>query len=60
VLFAERGPADLVGMVGHLGQYVLVSPGRQLTVVRLGKTQTEEERARLEDALGDIVALYGR
>lgn len=60
VLFAERGPADLVGMVGHLGQYVLVSPSRQLTVVRLGKTQTAEERARVEDALGDIVALYGR
>jgi len=60
VLFAERGPGDLVGMVGHLGQYVLVSPGRKLTVVRLGKTQNKEERARLEDALGDIVALYGK
>jgi len=60
VLFAERGPADLVGMVGHLGQYVLVSPSLKLTVVRLGKTQSREERARLEDALGDIVALYGK
>ena len=58
LLFAERGPRDLVAMVGHLGQYVMVSPSRRLTVVRLGKTQTEEERARAEDAIGDIVALY--
>jgi CubicO group peptidase (beta-lactamase class C family) len=57
VLFAERGPADLVGMVGHLGQYVLVAPSRQLTVVRLGKTGADERKA-LEDALGDVVAVY--
>src|SRR5690606_29777125 len=38
VLFPDEGPADLFAAVGHLGQYVLVSPGRKLTVVRLGKT----------------------
>jgi CubicO group peptidase (beta-lactamase class C family) len=59
VLFAEKGPADLVGMVGHLGQYVLVSPSRELTVVRLGKTDSDERDA-LEDALGDVVAVYGK
>lgn len=59
MLFPDRGPSDLVGAIGHLGQYVLVSPSRKLTVVRLGKTD-EAERAALVAALGDVVALYGR
>jgi CubicO group peptidase (beta-lactamase class C family) len=56
-LFADRGPADLVAMIGHLGQYVLVSPSRHLVVVRLGKTD-DDTRRPLIDALGDVVALY--
>ena len=57
ILFAERGPDSLVGMVGHLGQYTLVSPRQGLTVVRLGKTD-EGQREALEDALADLVQLY--
>jgi CubicO group peptidase (beta-lactamase class C family) len=57
VLFAEQGPAGLFAAVGHLGQYVLVSPGQKLVVVRLGKTD-EEDRAALVDALAEIVRLY--
>jgi CubicO group peptidase (beta-lactamase class C family) len=57
VLFADRGPADLVGMVGHLGQYVLVSPSLDLTVVRLGKTDGPDREA-LEEALADVVQVY--
>jgi CubicO group peptidase (beta-lactamase class C family) len=56
-LFAARGPADLFAMVGHLGQYVLVSPSRHLTVVRLGKSD-EDERRRLRDGLADLVGLF--
>jgi CubicO group peptidase (beta-lactamase class C family) len=56
-LFADRGPADLFAAIGHLGQYVLVSPSRKLTVVRLGKTD-DPLRAPLVDRLADIVALY--
>jgi CubicO group peptidase (beta-lactamase class C family) len=56
-LFASRGPADLVAAIGHLGQYVLVSPRRRLVVVRLGKTD-DDVRRPLIDALGDLVALY--
>jgi CubicO group peptidase (beta-lactamase class C family) len=56
-LFASRGPADLVAAIGHLGQYVLVSPSRHLVVVRLGKTN-DDVRRPLIDALGDLVALY--
>jgi CubicO group peptidase (beta-lactamase class C family) len=57
VLFAEQGPASLFAAVGHLGQYVLVSPSQRLVVVRLGKTD-EAERGALVDALAEIVRLY--
>lgn len=59
VLFADEGPADLFAAVGHLGQYVLVSPDQQLVVVRLGKTDAAE-RPALVDALAEIVKLYPR
>lgn len=57
VLFADQGPADAFALVGHLGQYVIVSPRDKLTVVRLGLTQ-EEDRAELVDRLAAIFALY--
>lgn len=57
VLFPARGPDTLFAAVGHLGQYILVSPRQRLTVVRFGKTD-EEGRPALVDALADIVALY--
>lgn len=56
-LFPDRGPKDLYACIGHLGQYVLVSPSRGLVVVRLGKTQ-DDKLAPVVDALADIVALY--
>ena len=57
VLFPDHGPDDLFGAVGHLGQYVLVSQGLKLTVVRLGKTD-DVDRPALVQALAEIVALY--
>lgn len=56
-LFPERGPKDLFACIGHLGQYVLVSPSRGLVVVRLGKTQDDRTDA-VVDGLADILALY--
>ena len=56
-LFPDRGPRDLFACIGHLGQYVLVSPSRKLTVVRLGKTQDDRLNG-VVDALADVVALY--
>lgn len=57
VLFPGTGPDTLFGAVGHLGQYVLVSPDQYLTIVRFGHTLPENTDA-LRAALGDIVALY--
>jgi CubicO group peptidase (beta-lactamase class C family) len=57
MLFPDRGPESLFAAIGHLGQYVLVSPGQRLTVVRLGKTD-QPDRPALVEALAEIVALY--
>lgn len=56
-LFPERGPKDLFACIGHLGQYVLVSPSRGLVIVRLGKTQ-DDRLEPVRERLADIVALY--
>ena len=56
-LFADQGPADAFGLVGHLGQYVIVSPSQGLTIVRLGKTDGKD-RPALVRALAKIAALY--
>jgi CubicO group peptidase (beta-lactamase class C family) len=56
-LFPDRGPRDLFACLGHLGQYVLVSPSRRLVVVRLGKTQ-EDKLAPVTDRLGELVSLF--
>lgn len=58
-LFAEQGPDTAFAMIGHLGQYVIVSPDQRLTVVRLGISQ-DEERDLLVDELADIFRLYPR
>ncbi len=59
VLFPDRGPRDLFACLGHLGQYVLVSPSRKLVVVRLGKTQ-EDQLTPVSKRLGELVALFKR
>lgn len=57
VLFPGRAPKSLFACVGHLGQYVIVSPAQQLTVVRLGHTP-DDARPALASRLGDLVALF--
>ncbi|WP_245653991.1 serine hydrolase domain-containing protein [Novosphingobium rosa] len=56
-LLPGRAPKSMFAAIGHLGQYILVLPDQQLTVVRLGKSSTQE-RVPLMSRLGDIVALY--
>jgi CubicO group peptidase (beta-lactamase class C family) len=57
VLFPGRAPASLFACVGHLGQYVIVSPSQQLTIVRLGKSDADQ-RAAVRDHLAQIIKLF--
>ena len=57
ILFPDEAPASTFAALGHLGQYVIVSPEQGLTVVRLGKTQ-DEERGAVRHQLGRIVNLF--
>ena len=56
-LFPERAPASLFSLIGHMGQYVLVSPDQGLTMVRLGHSNSEGRKAMLQQA-ADVLALY--
>ena len=56
-LFPDRAPHSAFSMIGHMGQYVFVSPEQGLTVVRLGHSNREERIAMLQQ-LADIVELY--
>ena len=56
-LFPDRAPHSAFSMIGHMGQYVFVSPEQGLTIVRLGHSNTEERKAMLQQ-LADIVELY--
>jgi CubicO group peptidase (beta-lactamase class C family) len=59
MLFPGQAPQILFACIGDLGQYVIVSPGQKLTLVRLGKTP-DESRARLRAHLAEIIALFPR
>jgi CubicO group peptidase (beta-lactamase class C family) len=57
VLFPGKGPPDVFSLLGHLGQFVLVSPQHKLTVVRLGKT-VDSELDPVNDQLAKVVAAF--
>jgi CubicO group peptidase (beta-lactamase class C family) len=54
-LFPGKGPDSVFAAIGHLGQFVIVSPDQNLVLVRLGKTN-DGDIGPLRDALGDVVA----
>lgn len=56
-LFPTRAPHSLFAMIGHMGQYVLVSPEQRLTVVRLGHSDAAQ-RAALMPRLAELTELY--
>jgi CubicO group peptidase (beta-lactamase class C family) len=56
-LVPDRAPKSLFSLIGHVGQYVLVSPDQGVTMVRLGHSQTEERKAMLQQA-ADVLELY--
>jgi CubicO group peptidase (beta-lactamase class C family) len=57
VLFPDKGPGDVFSMLGHMGQFVLVSPQNKLTIVRLGKTQNQQMDP-VNNQLAKVVALF--
>ena len=56
-LFAGQAPADTFAAVGHLGQYIIVSPRQQVTIVRLGKSD-EGQRAVLRPLLANLLRVF--
>lgn len=56
-LFPDRAPHSLFALIGHMGQYVLVSPSQRLTVVRLGHSDADQ-RSALMPRLADLVEIY--
>ena len=53
-LFPGTGPDSLYAAIGHLGQFVIVSPEQDLVLVRLGKTN-DDVMAPVRLALGRTV-----
>lgn len=56
-LFPDRAPHSMFSLIGHMGQYVFVSPEQRLTVVRLGHSNREERIAMLQQ-VADVMELY--
>ncbi|MCV0383326.1 MAG: beta-lactamase family protein [Erythrobacter sp.] len=56
-LFPSRAPQTLFAMIGHMGQYVLISPEQRLTLVRLGHSDAPQRKALLQQA-ADVIELY--
>ena len=58
-LFPDRAPESLFALIGHMGQYVLVSPEQRVTLVRLGHSDSAQRPPMLQQA-ADVLALYPR
>ncbi len=59
VLLPGRAPKSLFALIGHGGQYVLVSPDQRLTVVRMGMSEAGQ-RGKVLDHLARIVGQFPR
>jgi CubicO group peptidase (beta-lactamase class C family) len=57
VLFPGRAPSDVFAALGHLGQFVVVSPQHKLVIVRLGKTQ-DDKLEPIDDQLAKVIAAF--
>ena len=56
-LFPDRAPKSLFSLIGHMGQYVLVSPEQRVTLVRLGHSDSAERPVMLQQ-VADVLELY--
>lgn len=57
VLFPGKAPSDVYAALGHLGQFVVVSPQHRLTIVRLGKTN-DADLGPVNDQLAKLIAIF--
>ncbi len=57
VLFPDKAPSDVFAALGHLGQFVVVSPQHRLTIVRLGKTQ-DDQLDPVNDQLAELISIF--
>lgn len=57
VLFPGKAPSDVFAALGHLGQFVVVSPQHRLTIVRLGKTQ-DDQLDPIDDQLAKLISIF--
>ncbi|MBA4747615.1 MAG: serine hydrolase [Sphingopyxis sp.] len=55
-LLRGEGPNDLFACTGHQGQYILVSPSQQLTIVRLGISRDGDQLPNVREKMRAIVA----
>lgn len=56
-LFPDRAPQSMFALIGHMGQYVIVSPDQRTVLVRLGHSDSAQRPPMLQQA-ADILALY--
>lgn len=54
-LWPGDGPATIFACLGHQGQYIIVSPGQRLTVVRLG-ISSDDQIPNVRDALRRVTS----
>ena len=57
LIYIFQAQKSLFSLIGHMGQYVLVSPSQHVTLVRLGHSDSEERPPMLQQA-ADILELY--
>lgn len=57
VLFPGKAPSDVFAALGHLGQFVVVSPQHRLTIVRLGKTR-DDQLDPINDQIAKLIAIF--
>jgi CubicO group peptidase (beta-lactamase class C family) len=59
VLFPGKAPSDVFAALGHLGQFIVVSPQHRLTIVRLGKTQ-DDQLDPVNDQIAKLISIFPR
>ena len=57
VLFPGKAPDDVFALLGHLGQYAVVSPKHKLVIVRMGKT-ADDQQGPVNDQIAQVVNLF--